>query len=78
MGRSGWMILALVLLALGAGSFFMEGLSWVTEETVVDAGPLEVSAESEESVGLPVWLSLVLIGGGVVALALGLRKPKSA
>lgn len=77
MGRSGWIVLAVVLLVLGAGSFFMEGISWVSQETVVDAGPLEVSAESEERVGLPIWLSLVLLGAGLVALVTGLKKPKA-
>jgi hypothetical protein len=74
MGRNGWIVLGIVLLALAAGAFFLEGFSWVTEETVIDAGPLQVTAEEEQRVGLPLWASLVLGAGGVVALAVGMGK----
>ncbi len=75
MGRTGWIILAIVLLAAGVGSFFLEGISWVTQETVIDAGPIEVSAEEEERVGLPVWVSLILVAVGTIVLVVGLKQP---
>ena len=74
MNRSVWIILGIVLIAVAAGTFFLEGISYVTEETVVDAGPLEVTAEEEEQVGLPIWVSLVLGGGGVAALLVGFTR----
>ncbi len=77
MSKNAWIILSLVLLALGVGSFFMEGIAYVTEETVVDAGPLEVTAEQEERVGLPVWLSFGLAAAGALALVVGLTRPSS-
>lgn len=78
MGRTGWLILAVVLLAAGVGSLFLEGVSWVTRETVVDVGPLELSAENEERVGIPAWLSLVVSVAGVAALVVGLGRSRSA
>jgi hypothetical protein len=78
MGRNGWLILAGVLLLVGVGSFFLEGISWVTQETVIDAGPIEVSAEREERMALPMWLSGVLVAGGVVALLVGLGRKSGA
>lgn len=78
MSRTGWLILAGILLLLGAGSFFLEGISYVTQETVIDAGPLEVSAEDEERVGLPIWLSFVLLGVGAVALMVGLTRSSTS
>ncbi len=74
MSKTAWIVLALVLLALGVGSFFLEGISYVTQETVVDAGPLEVTAEQEERVGFPVWVSFALSAAGVLALAVGLTR----
>lgn len=75
MGRTGWIVLGIVILAVGVGSFFIEGVSYVTEETVIDAGPLQVSAEQEERVGLPVWLSGLLVVVGAVALTMGFKRP---
>jgi uncharacterized membrane protein YphA (DoxX/SURF4 family) len=78
MGRTGWLILAAILLLAGVGSLFLEGISYVTQETVLDVGPVEVSAENEKRVGIPLWLSLVLSAAGAVALVVGLGRSRSA
>ncbi len=78
MGRTGWLILAAILLLAGVGSLFLEGISYVTQETVLDVGPVEISAENEEQVGIPLWLSLVLSAAGAVALVVGLGRSRSA
>jgi hypothetical protein len=72
MNRNTWMVLAVVLLALGVGSFLLQGVSWVSQETILDAGPLEVTVEQEERVGFPAWVSVLLAAGGVGALIVGL------
>ncbi len=77
MGRTGWLILATILLLLGVGSLFLEGISYVTQETVVDIGPLEVTAENEERVALPLWISFVLAAAGAIALVVGLGRSRS-
>jgi hypothetical protein len=71
MGRNGWLLLAVVLLVVGVGSLFIEGISYVTEETVVDIGPLEVSAEREERVGIPLWASVLILVAGAGAFFVG-------
>ncbi len=75
MGRTGWLVLGVLLLVVGVGSLFLEGISYVTTETLIDVGPLEVSAEREERVALPLWASaaLILLGGGAL-LAGGSRR----
>lgn len=78
MGRTGWFIAGVVLIALGVGSLFLEGISYVTQETVLDVGPLEVTAEEEERVGLPGWVSFALLGAGLMALILGGRARSSS
>ena len=77
MSRNAWLILASILLVLGVGSLFLEGISYVTQETVLDVGPLEVSAESEERIGIPLWVSFVLAGAGALALVAGLGRSKA-
>lgn len=71
MGRNGWLLLAVLLLVVGVGSLFIEGLSYVTEETVVEFGPLEVSAEREERFGIPLWASILIIVAGAGAFFVG-------
>ena len=78
MNRSVWIILGVVLIAAGVSAFFLEGVSYLTEETVVDVGPVEVTAEDEEEVGLPVWVSLILGGGGIAALLVGFTQPSGS
>ncbi len=71
MGRTGWIVLASLLLILGVGSLFVEGISYVSRETVVEAGPLELRAEREERMALPLWASVILVAGGTLALVKG-------
>lgn len=71
MGRTGWILLAAALLVVGAGSLFIEGISYATRETVVEVGPLEVATEREERIGLPMWVSIVLVLAGTGALFVG-------
>jgi len=78
MNRSVWIILGVVLIAAGVSAFFLEGVSYMTEETVVDVGPVEVTAEDEEEVGLPIWVSLILGGGGIAALLVGFTQPSGS
>jgi len=74
MGKTGWMVVGLLFLGVGVGSLFLEGISYVTNETVLDVGPLQVTAEREERVSLPLWLSAVFIGLGAGALVLAAGK----
>jgi hypothetical protein len=71
MGRTGWILLAAVLLITGVGALFVEGISYVTRDTVLDLGALEVTAERQERIGLPIWASFVLIAAGAGALLAG-------
>ncbi|TVR56776.1 MAG: hypothetical protein EA421_02550 [Gemmatimonadales bacterium] len=73
MERNGWLLLAVVLLVVGVGSLFIDGISYVTEETVVDVGPLEVSAEREERLGIPLWASVLILLAGAGAFFVGAR-----
>jgi len=70
MGKTGWMVAGLLFLAVGVGSLFLEGISYVTNETVLDVGPLQVTAEREERVSIPLWISVVLIAAGTGGLLL--------
>ena len=56
-------IAGIVLIILGVLAFVYQGFTYVTRETVVDAGPVKITADRERTVPLPP------IVGGVAVLA---------
>jgi hypothetical protein len=54
--------------------FLVTGISYTTEETVIDAGPLQVSAENEESLNWPPYAGGIAVIAGFVLLAVGKKK----
>ncbi|WP_162340409.1 MULTISPECIES: hypothetical protein [Cyclobacterium] len=67
-------ILGIILIIAGIGMFLVTGISYTTEETVIDAGPLEVNAESEESLNWPPYAGGIAVIAGFVLLAVGRKK----
>ena len=61
--------IGVVLVVVGLLSLLYGGISWIRKDTVVDAGPVEISRDKREYLSFPPivgWLALV---GGVVLLA---------
>ncbi|MBD3630753.1 MULTISPECIES: hypothetical protein [Cyclobacterium] len=67
-------ILGIILIVAGIVMFLITGISYTTEETVIDAGPLEVNAESEESINWPPYAGGIAVIAGFVLLAVGKKK----
>lgn len=55
-----------VLLVLGIVALVYGGVSWTRKDKVIDAGPIEVTADKRESVALPPLVGLALVAGGLV------------
>ncbi|SHN32292.1 hypothetical protein SAMN04488057_12023 [Cyclobacterium lianum] len=67
-------IIGIILIVAGIVMFLVTGISYTTEETVIDAGPIEVNAESEESVNWPPYAGGIAVIAGFVLLAVGRKK----
>jgi len=67
-------MLGLVLVVLGALALGYQGFTYVTRERVVDAGPVQVTADRERTVWIPPVIGGVAVVGGLVLLASGTRK----
>lgn len=67
-------VLGIVLIVIGIIMFIVTGISYTTEETVIDAGPLELSAEKEESVNWPPYAGGVAVVTGLILVAIGRKK----
>lgn len=60
--------LGVVLLVAGVLALAYGGLSWTREDTIVDAGPIEITRDKTESVALPPLAGVALCAGGLVLL----------
>jgi len=55
-----------LLLVLGVVALVYGGVSWTRKDTVIDAGPVEVTADKRESLAVPPLVGLALVVGGLV------------
>ncbi len=61
--------IGLILIAVGVVMLIWTGFSYTKKEKVIDAGPLQVSADKKESVNWPPYLGGILLVGGIVIVA---------
>ena len=65
---SGTKIVGIVLVVLGILGLAYGGLSWTSRETVVDAGPINITADKTERLPLPPLVGGLLLVAGVVLI----------
>ncbi len=58
----------IVLVIIGAIMLIWTGFTYTKKEKVVDAGPIEISADRQKSVNWPPYLGGVLLVGGIVII----------
>ncbi len=66
--------IGIILIVLGIAAFVLQGISYTTEEKVLDVGPLEVTKEKTSTIPLPPVLGAIALLGGVGLVALGRKK----
>lgn len=64
-------VLAALLIVLGIVALAYGSFSYKTEETLIDAGPVEVTTERTNRVSLPPILGGVAIAAGIGMLVFG-------
>jgi len=74
MQRKPLMIIGIVLVVLGAAALIWPKLHYTQRETLVDVGPVNVTADTKKSIPLSPILGGVLLAGGAVSLVVGARK----
>ena len=67
-------IAGIILILAGLAGFFTGGFSFTRDKTAAKIGPIELTVKEEESVNIPVWLSLGAVALGAIVLAAGFRK----
>jgi hypothetical protein len=67
-------IIGIVLIILGGLMLGYQGFTYVTREKVVDAGPVQVTADREKTVWIPPVVGGVTLVAGAALLVLGSRR----
>jgi uncharacterized membrane protein HdeD (DUF308 family) len=64
----------IILVVIGLVALVWGGISWTREETIVDLGPLEATAETRETIPLPPVLGGIALVAGIVLLVVPARR----
>jgi uncharacterized membrane protein len=67
-------IIGVLLIVLGVVAFAYQGITYTTNEKVVDLGPLKVEAKRERTIPLPPVLGGIALVGGIVLVIAGARR----
>ena len=67
-------IVGIILIAIGIIALAYGGFSYTTREKVIDAGPLQVSADREKTVPFPPILGGLCLVGGIILVLVGNKK----
>ena len=64
----------IILIILGVAMLIWTGFTYTKKEKVVDAGPIEVSANKEKSVNWPPYAGGIFVIGGIILLMSGKKE----
>jgi hypothetical protein len=67
-------VFAIVLIAVGVIAFLYQGITYSSQEKVVDLGPVHVTAEKTKTLPLPPIVGVVAAASGLVLLVASRRK----
>ena len=67
-------IVGIILIVIGIIALAYGGFSYTKREKIIDAGPLQVSADREKTVPFPPILGGICLVGGIVLVLVGNRK----
>jgi uncharacterized membrane protein HdeD (DUF308 family) len=67
-------VIGIVLIVLGVVALVMGGITYTTQETVLEVGPLKAQAEKEKTIPLPPLLGAIALVGGIILVVVGVRR----
>lgn len=71
-------ITGVILVILGVVLLVYQGFSFTREKKVIDLGPIQATATTQERVPIPPIIGWIVTAGGVVLLVTGLTRSRAA
>ena len=69
------MIIGIVLIVLGAIGLGVQGITYTTREKVVDVAGIQISAETQKTIPIPLIAGGVAVAAGIAVVVVASRKP---
>ena len=60
--------IGIILIIIGAAMIIWTGFTYTKKEKIVDAGPIQISADRQKTVNWPPYLGGILLVGGIVII----------
>lgn len=67
-------IVGIILIVIGIIALAYGGFSYTKREKIIDAGPLQVSADREKTIPFPPILGGLCLVGGIILVVVGNKK----
>lgn len=67
-------ILGIALIVLGLVVFAYHGITFTTQEKIIDLGPLQATVEKEKTIPLPPIAGGLALVGGIILVIVGARR----
>jgi len=67
--------IGIILLLIGVMMLIWTGFTYTKKEKVIDAGPIQISADREHTVNWPPYAGGILVVGGIVLLLTSKKNP---
>jgi hypothetical protein len=64
-------LVGIILIAIGIIALAWGGITYTKREKVIDAGPLQVSADREKTIPFPPVLGGICLVGGIILVIVG-------
>lgn len=66
--------IGIILLGIGIIMLIWTGFTYTKKEKVIDAGPIQVSADRQHTVNWPPYAGGILVVGGIILMVSGKRR----
>lgn len=66
-------IVGVLLIAIGIAGLAIDNISFTERKTIVDAGPIKVTADEQRSIPIPTIAGVIAVVAGVGMLFMGRR-----
>lgn len=66
-------LIGILLIVLGIGALAYQGITYTSEEKILDIGPIEATKETQKTIPLPPIVGALSLVGGIVLVVTGAR-----